>query len=268
MKKTIRFFLVASTVLLSLGSCTKEKLNFGFENPIDIELSSQWIDGEVTDVQNEIWYRVEIGTEVSQIMIEWTEKDYHGPSRDYTADILVDAYWLDGETDYFLGSDIGYGSDAKLISLSQSSGLLIKVRLNNNTQGTFGLKVYEKENSDNLELIPLTVGNDWYQTEIGEGENLGFLVSGGVAGQEVIIQWAEFDSPESGYTADIKGSVFMLDMETAYLIVDNGKSFLGKDASHSDNPKSIKLDSGETDFVIIVSLNNLTKPGSFALQVK
>ena len=265
MKKILLGILLA---VLIISSCTRENLDFGIENPIDIELSSNWVEGALDDVQSEFWYRVAIGSEVNQVYIEWSELDYHGNSRDYTADVMIDAFWLDGETEYFIDKNNGYGEDARLISTSSSAGLLIRVRMNNDIPGTFALKVYEKETGGELELININVGTEWSDYSIADGETIGFLVSGGMTDQEIKIQWSEFDSPETGFTADIKGSVFMLDQTTEYKIVDNGKSFIGKDSSHSDNPKAIRLDKEETEFIVIITLNDPTKPGNFSIQMK
>ena len=265
MRKEALGFLM---VMLKSSSCTKETLDFSSDNPIDIVLSNDWVENSVDAVQTEVWYRVAIGTEVSQVIVEWAELDFHGKSRDYTADIIVDAYWLDGETEYFVDNNNGYGEDSRLISASSTSGLLLRVRMNNNTPGTYALKVIEKEDGGEVELVEINVGSDWASYNITEGETLGFLVKGGKEDQELNVQWSEFDSPEEGFSADIKGSVFMLDQTTEYKIVDNGKSFIGKDASHSDNPKAIKLDKGETDFVVIITLNDPTKTGNFAIQIK
>ncbi|MEA1877363.1 MAG: hypothetical protein U9N86_10905 [Bacteroidota bacterium] len=268
MKKYFGSILFISGILIATVSCTKDELDHGFEHPKDVELSNDWLEDSLNVVQNEVWYRYSIGPEVGQVYVEWSEKDYHGPSRYYSADIIVDAYWLDGEAEYFISEDNGYGADAKLINVSSESGLLIRVRLKDNYEGNYGLKVYEKNSSAEIELIELNVGDDWYESTINEGETLGFLLKKGVADQEVSINWAEFNSPEEGYTADIKGSVYKLDQETAYLITDNAKNFVGKDKSHSDNPKTIILDQGETEFIVLISLNDPLKPGSFAIQIK
>jgi len=262
---SILFF---TCILIATVSCTKEELNHGIEHPKDMVLSTDWEEDSLNEIQNEVWYRYSIGPEVGHVYVEWSEMDHHGSSRDYSADIIVDAYWLDGETGYFTEEDNGYGADAKLISVSSGSGLLIRVRLKDNYEGTFGLKVYEKSGPAEIELIELHVGDEWHDYTIAEGETLGFLIKGSSADQEVIINWAELDSPEEGYTADIKGSVYQLDQETAYLIADNAKNFIAKDKSHSDDPKSIVLDQGEAEFIVLISLNDPSKPGSFALQFK
>lgn len=268
MRAYLRLVLFVTCILSITFSCTKEDLDHGFEDPKDVELSTDWLEDSLSETQKEIWYRYSIDPDVSSVYIEWSEKDYHGSSRDYSADILVDAYWLDGETGYFTDEDNGYGADVQQINVSSGSGLLIRVKLNELLTGTYGLKVYEKSGSGEIELIELHVGDGWYDGTIAEGETLGFLIKGSSANQELVINWAEFNSPEDGYSADIKGSVYKLDQETAYLIADNAKSFVGKDKSHSDNPKSIVLDQGETEFVVLISLNDPSKPGNFALQIK
>lgn len=260
-------FIVAITVI-TVSSCSKEEIIDPIDNPVDIELSSEWEEGILDSENSEIWYRVQIGEDVNQVYIEWSEKDFHGPSRDYSADIIVDAYWLDGETEYFVDKNNGYASSVKLISVSSGSGLLIRVKGHENEIGSFALKVYEKDEAGEIELIELNIGDDWHVTNIAVGEILGFLIKGGSIDQNVKIQWAELYSPGSEYTAEIKGSVYMLDLETPYLQSDNGKNFIGKDKSHYTNPKSIILDQGETEFVILINLNDPSKPGSFAIQAK
>lgn len=268
MKAYLRLVLFVTGILLITFSCTKEDLDHGFEDPKDVELSTDWLEDSLSITQNEIWYRYSIGPDVSAVFVEWSEKDYHGSSRDYTADILVDAFCLDGETGYFTDEDNGYGADAQQINVSSGSGLLIRVKLHEDMTGAYGLKVYEKSGSGDIELIELYVGGEWHDSTIAEGETLGFLIKGSSANQELSINWAEFNSPEEGYSADIKGSVYKLDQETAYLIADNAKNFVGKDKSHSDNPKSIVLDQGETEFIVLISLNDPSKPGNFAIQIK
>ncbi len=268
MNITIKYVLYTIILIQLISGCKKETLDKGFENPVDLELSTNWSEFSLNSQQTEAWYRFNIDEEVSQAFVEWSERDYHGDSRDYTADIIVDAYQLDGETAYFTGEDIGYGTSARLISVNSASGLLLRVSAKDKSYGSFAIKVYEKGSSDDLILTELTIGDDWYNASIAEGESMGFIIKGGAQNQRVIVQWAEYNSPEDGYSADIKGSVFQLDKETIYKIADNPKNFAGKDKSHSDNPKAIILDKGETEFIVLISLNDSTKPGSFAIQVK
>jgi hypothetical protein len=268
MKTVFRLLLSTIALFTIITSCTKDALDHGYENPIDLELSTEWYEDNFDGVQNEIWYRVDIGDVVSQVYIEWSEKDYHGSSRNFTAEVSVDAYWLDGDSEYFVDKDKGYGADARLVNLSTESGLLVRVRNLNEAPGTFALKIYEKEQVSEIELVEIVIGQDWHTADIAEGEILGFLVTGGVESQEVIVQWAEHDSPEEGYTADVKGSVYKLDMESSYKIAGSDKNFSGKDNSHSDNPKGVILDQGENNFVILISLNDFLKEGSFAIQAK
>ncbi len=266
--KSINMIPIAAGFFLMISSCTKEELNQSFENPIDLELSVEWLEDSVSQEQTEIWYRCAIGSDVSQVIVEWSELDFHGSSRNYTGDVLVSAFHLDGETSYFLDEDNGYGIDSHLINLSAETGLLIRVKKKEEFSGTFALKAFEKINSEEIVLTEVEVGDSWLEGTIGSGEILGYRIKGGLEGQELIVQWSEFDSPEQGFTADIKGSVYRLDQETPYVQAENGKNFEGKDSSHSDNPKSIVLDAGETEFIVIISLNDPSKPGSFAIQVK
>ena len=268
MKIALRYLIYPLILVQLVAGCKKEKLNQDFDNPVDLELSTNWSEFSLNDQQSEAWYRFNIGTEVSKVFIEWSEKDHHGDSRVYTADIIVDAYQLDGETAYFTDIDTGYGASAILINLDSNSGLLLHVSSKDKSYGSFAIKVYEKGSSGDLELVELSIGDEWYNASVAEGETLGFIIKGGAQNQEVVIQWAEYNSPEDDFTADIKASVFQLDRETVYKIAGNGKNFAGKDKSHSDNPKAIVLDRGETEFVVLISLNDSTKPGSFALQVK
>jgi len=81
----------------------------------------------------------------------------------------------------------------------------------------------------------------------------------------VYIIWAEAGSPESGFTADIMGSVFKSDGTTLYKIVDNGKDFLNKSNSASDNPKAITVDA--VDKIVKIQITKETAVGTFAIKV-
>lgn len=265
--KFTNYLLLGSSFLLLWSSCVKEEIASNYENPVDLVLSTTWIEDTINAVDEEIWYRVEIGSEVTQVYVEWSEKGLHGSSRNYTANIQVDAYQLDGSTSYFEGVDSAYGSAAQRVNLNTTWGLLIRVKVKDGLTGTYALKVFEESGNATGEKIDYSLGSGWLDQEILSNEILTYRVIGGLTDQQIVVQWAEFDSPENGYTADIKASVYMLDGITPYIILDNGKNFVGKDKSHSDSPKAILLNQGENEFLVRVSLNDSSKPGTFALQI-
>lgn len=232
--------------------------------PVDMTLGADWNIDTISSSSEEKWYRVNAPTS-QKLYVEWSESEHQGSGYNHTADIKVSAYKLNGTDLYFEDIDDGYGADAQLINLTDETSILMKVTANT-AVGTYGIKVYETGTGD-IEYTEIDAADFWITNlSIEVGETKGFLVD--TKGAEALqIVWAEYNSPESGYTADIKGSVFKMDGETPYLQRDNGKTFVGKDKSHSDNPKSIEVDQVEGKVKIHIQLNDDEKPGTYALNI-
>ncbi len=232
--------------------------------PILMTLGADWQIDTITSASQEKWYRVNAPTS-QKLYVEWAESQHQGSGYNHTADIKVTAYKLNGEDIYFEDVDNGYGAEAQEINLTDESSILIKVTANT-TIGTYGIKVYESGTA-NITYTEINAAHLWItDLSIEVGETKGFLVN--ATGAEALqIVWAEYNSPESGYTADIKGSVYKMDGETPYTQRDNGKIFVAKDKSHSDNPKSIVVDQTEGRVKVHIQLNDDQNPGTFALNI-
>jgi hypothetical protein len=141
-----------------------------------------------------LWYKVTAEETFTTLYVEWAELDNHGEDRNYTADIKVSAYKLDGETPYFEQKDNGYKASKKTLELSTEKQILVKVELNDVTKpGTFALRSTGIGAVD-VEYIQINVGDDWYEASITEGEIVGFNVDcTGASNVQVI--WVEADSP-------------------------------------------------------------------------
>ncbi|MDX2430291.1 MAG: hypothetical protein QNK35_05120, partial [Bacteroides sp.] len=119
-------------------------------------------------------------------------------------------------------------------------------------------------NPGEVSYIALDMGDNWKKDTIMDGELIGYLVDCGEV-EKVSIIWAEVDSPEEGYTAEVMASVFLLDGSTPYKDLDKEKDLLNKNNSHSDDPKSILVETSEKSIKIHMAVN--TSPGTFAIKV-
>jgi hypothetical protein len=232
--------------------------------PMEFQADNKWIEDEIT--AGEItWYKV-LGEEAfTTLYIEWAEADHHGESRSYTGDIKVSAYMLDGITPYFENKNKGYGAETRSFDLEEEKDVLLKVELNDPEKpGTFAIRSTGTSDVGEVSYEVLATGDTWTEASIADGETKGYKVN---CGDQIKVQiiWAEVDSPEKGYTAEIKGSVFHLDGETPYADLGNGKDILNKNKSHSDDPKYIQVDPSEKEIRIHIMVN--TKPGTFAIKV-
>lgn len=258
------FILMASSSLFI--SCTDDDDDdSNKDEPTVIQSDNQWFEDEITAGQ-ELWYKVVADETFTTLYVEWAEADAHGEDRDYSANIQVSAYMLDGETIYFEDKDSGYKDKIKSLSLDSEKQVLLKVTLTDAAQvGTFAIRSTGTGVVD-LEYIDLSIEDSWTEGEIAEGETIGYVVDCGDVEQVKII-WAEFDSPESsdGFTADIVGSVFHKDGETTYKDVVKDKEFLNKNKSHSDDPKIVAVDATEGKIKIHISVG--TQAGTYAIKV-
>ena len=130
------------------------------------------------------------------------------------------------------------------------------------TAGTFALRV-KATAVVSVEYADLEISDTWTDGTIAKDEILGFKVK--YSGEKKLaVIWAETDTPESGYDADVLVSVLHTDRITPYKDVDKNKDMLDKNKSHSDDPKYILSDAGEKNFKIHVKN---TTPGKFAIKV-
>lgn len=172
---------------------------------------------------------------------------------------------LDGETAYFEEKNNGYGEQTRSFALENEHEVLLKVEINEGgSPGTYAIRSTGTGYVGEITYMNLDLGAEWKLDTISAGEILGFMVDCGTV-EKVSIIWAETDSPEEGYTADVMGSVFHLDGETPYKDLEKGKDFLNKNKSHSNDKKSIQVDASEKTIKIHMAVNSA--PGSFAIRV-
>lgn len=258
--KLSKYLIIAS--ILFLFSCDNEGNDPEEIIPTTIQADNNWVEDEII-VNQEIWYRVVAEETYTTLFVEWAEEDAHGEDKNYTADIQVSAYMLNG-TPYFEDKNNGYSDQIKTIDLGVEKEVLLKVTLTDEEQaGSFAIRSTGTGAVD-VEYINLNIGDTWTEGVIADDEIVGYLVDCEDATQLKII-WAEFDSPETGYTADVMGSVFYVDGITTYQDVEKGKEFLNKNKSHSDDPKIIAVDASEGEIKIHISTNTL--PGTYAIKV-
>ena len=264
-KKAIKILTFISLSMVLTTACTKndnnDKLN---DIPTTVQADNNWFEDDIA-VDKIKWYKI-IGEETfTTLYVEWAELDNHGESRNYTANIKVSAYKLDGVTPYFEEKNNGYKDSKKAIELASEKEILVKVELNDTTKpGTFALRS-TGTGVVNLEYTELTLGSDWAEATIESGETLGFLVKYDSTSIIEII-WAEVDSPEEGYTANINGSVLKKDGETPYKQYGKDDDFLNKKKSHSDNPKAVETDAGENK--IKIHITEAGSIGTFAIKAR
>lgn len=266
MKKSILYLMAVLFAAVLFTACDNDNDNNGDltdEVPTVFQADNNWFEDSI-QVGDELWYKV-VGEETfTTLYVEWSEAEFHGDSRNYTADIKVSAYQLDGETPYFEDKNNGYKDSKKSIALSGEKEVLLKVELNDETKpGTFALRC-TGTGATEIEYIDLPIQDEWTDATIEDGEVIGYRVDCGDI-EKVNIIWAEVDSPEEGYTAEIMGSVFHKDGETPYKQIDKDDDFLNKNNSHSDKPKGVLVDQDEKKIKIHISVN--TTPGKFAIKV-
>ena len=260
-KKYAPILLILSVIVL-FSACDKPDPEPDTQQPTLLNLNNDWYIDSIEKAADELWYRINAPTS-QKLYIEWAESAFQGSGYNLSADIMVSAYKLNGIDAYFEQENDGYGADAKLINLTDEASVLIKVEAGT-ALGSFGLKIYESGEA-NITYTELSSSTSWYNDEIAVGETKGYIVNSQNAALLQVV-WAEFNSPESGFTADIKGSVYKMDGETPYLQADNGKIFVAKDKSHSDNPKAVEVDDTEGKIKVHIQLNDDAKPGTYAVR--
>jgi len=263
--KTLKYPLILTVVLsLLIASCSKEDDDLNPEDlPVELIADNNWLEDEISMGETK-WYKVR-GEEIfNTLFVEWAEFENHGESRSYSADIKVSAYLLDGITPYFEDKNNGYAGSIKSVALENEVDILLKVELNDPEKaGTFAIRSTGTGTVD-VDYVSLALGDTWTSGSINNDEIIGYKVNCGEV-QKVAIIWAEVASPESGYTAEIKGSVFHKDGETIYKDVEGGKDILNKNKSHSDNPKMIDVNQDDKAIKIRIEVN--TNPGTYAIKV-
>ena len=171
--------------------------------------------------------------------------------------------WLEGEIEndeilwYRVNCDAG--STTAYLEWAEISFL---VKVLPTTAGSFALRA-KATSVVSVEYTDLNIADAWTNATIAQDEILGYKVKYSGAKKLAII-WAEVDSPESGYTADVMVSVLHADGETIYKDVDKNKDMLDKNKSHSDDPKFIMTNGDDNNLKIHVKN---TIPGTFAIKV-
>jgi hypothetical protein len=258
--------LIAGSFMFTSCSKDDEIIDQGTKLPTDILADNNWVDSTMISTET-LWFKVTGAEAFNTLYVEWAEADYHGDSKNYSADINVSAYMLDGVTPYFEDVDNGYKEFIQEITLGSEKEVLVKVEINDaSREGTFSLRA-TGVGAVEIEYITLAVADEWTLGTIADGEIMGYSVDCG-DNQIVQVIWAEFDSPEAateGYTADINGSVFYKDAATPYLQYGKTDNFLNKNNSHSDNPKAVEVDQTEKKIKIHIGVESLA--GTFAIKV-
>lgn len=264
-------FRIAALVLgmtLLFVSCTDESDDNGDSAliPTEMEDDGEWYEDEIA-TSEVLWYKVSCDANATAVTLEWSELEAHGEDRDYTADIVVSAYQMDGVTAYIEDKDNGYKESGKTFDLGNGEvQFLVKVLINsdNNTAGTFALRV--KSQSDiTVTYTDLSIGANWNDSTIAVGEVIAYKVK--YTGEKLLkVYWAESGTPEEGYTADISGSVLNKDANAYYAVYANGSGyFQDKKKSHSDDAKVILTNAEEGNFKIHIT--GVTA-GTFAIKVE
>lgn len=231
--------------------------------PTEFIADNTWFEDEFLS-EGTKWYKVKVDEQLTTLYIEWAELNYHGEKKSYTANIIVSAYKLDGTSMYFENMDLGYGSNSISFATENEAAVLLKVELKDaRNKGSFALRANGSKVVE-INYLDLSLGDTWKSGTINEDETIGYKVSCGSTAKVAII-WAEKDSPEEGYTAEIAGSVLQEDGTTIYKDLNNGKDILNKNKSHSNEPRTIQLAEGESDFKIHLRVN--TSPGTYAIKV-
>ncbi len=211
------------------------------------------------------WYRLTASETATLMQIEWSELNHSGSNRKYTGDIKVSAYKLDGKTAYFENEDLGYATDAKKFDLTTEKNVLVKVELATPASvGTYAIRFVSFTDNGGILFSNAAIGSNWISGTIAAGQKMGFTFDCDTL-TKVKIMWAEEGSPESGFTAEIMGSVYKMDGTTPYKDVANNKDIVMKTNSWSDNPKMVYVDKTEKKIKVIIEVN--TKPGTYALKV-
>lgn len=260
----MKAFFILGLLIVGLTACDSDNDDEKTVEPTVFQADNNWFEREIVANQ-ELWFKV-IGEETfTTLYAEWAEFENHGESKSYTADIKVSAYMLDGTTAYFEDKDNGYKDSKKSIELSLEKEVLLKVVLNDPTKpGTFALRSSGSGVVD-VEYTSIELGADWVDVTIDEGETQGFEVKCD-AGSVVEVIWAEFDSPEDGYTANVMGTVLQKDGETIYKQYGKDDDFLNKNNSHSDNPKAVEVVADENKIKVHITEGGIA--GTYAIKAK
>lgn len=262
--KTTKFTIYAILLIFTVAfiSCSDDE-DMTDPIPTEINADNKWVEDEIK-LNGEMWFKITCDAGSTTAYIEWAENGAHGEDRNYTGDVMLSAFQLDGVTAYLENKDNGYGEKAKSFALANNeSEFLVKVVVGaTETPGTFALRA-NATSVVTVEYADLEMKDEWTEGNIADGEILGFKVK--YTGQKKIaVVWAETETPESGYTADVIVSVMHADGTTPYKDVDKNKDFLDKNKSHSNDPKFIMTDPDEKNIKIHVKN---TTPGSFAIKV-
>ncbi len=254
----------ASLLILTMAfvSCLQEK---DLETPVptDVAADNTWVEDKI-HANAEIWYRISCSPGSTTAYLEWAERGAHGEDRNYTGDVMISAYQLDGLTAYIEDKDKGYGEKVKSFSLANNEvAFLVKVVPGaSGVAGTFALRA-KASGVISVDYTNLAIEDKWTDGNIASDEILGYKVK--YSGQKKLaVIWAEIDTPETGYTADVIVSLMKADGTTPYKDVEKNKDMLDKNKSHSNDPKYILTDPNEKNFKIHVKN---TTPGNFAMKV-
>jgi len=269
MPKMSKIMFCTFVTALSFTACTDES------DPVVQQVTPQADSllllsqtGSLTAVGDSVIYEADVKT-ATKMSVAWIESGSTDNGGE-TADIKVSVLKMDGVTPYkqvgnnknFVDIDNSATATPKEIYADQSeTKFKIKVKLNTTSSKPGNFKIIVKEN-------PLIFAADDTLKTVQDVKSYEINVKNAA---KVQVYWKELGTTESGNdkTADIQGSVYKLDGNTPYIIIDNQKPFVDKDKSSYDNPKSILIDQGENKIKVkIAALATNPNIGTYSLYVK
>ncbi len=255
--KTIRTLALVIISMLVLSACEKDpKLEERF---IDLALLEDWQDFEI-DENEEIIFKVTITNE-TRLDLSWKDVLSMKTGDPYTGDITVSAYRPDGVTPYFEDKDSGYQDDSPMIEIVEGdTQVIIIVSPKEGMAGSFTVRA--RGLNDDIQVTnPKTIdfGDTWLEKNCDVGDTKWLKVDCG-SETDIEVQWKEFDRQEAGeaFTADVVVSVYSEDLDVVYIDAKNH--------GYNSDPRTFTLTHSSSILYIRVSLNDDTKPGSYAIR--
>ena len=175
--KTIRTILFAVLLCFSMAflSCSEED-EITEVLPTEVPADNKWVEGEL-EAKGELWYKVTCDAGSTTAYLEWAEKGAHGEDRNYTGDVMISAYMLDGLTPYLEDKDNGYGEKARSLALQNNeTAFLVRVVVGGTGRpGTFAMRARATAVIA-VEYIDLEISETWTESSIKKDEIIGYKV--------------------------------------------------------------------------------------------
>ena len=134
---------------------------------IAVVADADWTQGQISEGK-EVWYKVTCeATDVTATVI-WADLSEQSETKDYTGDILVSAYQLDGKTAYLEGKDNGFSKPKSFALAGSETAFLIKVTMGESqTPGSYAIKATaEPASVGSVVYTDLTIGEPFTQGTI------------------------------------------------------------------------------------------------------